>query len=62
MAKMPKKAVVIGLDAASPKRIDEYAQEGLLPNFKKLIDGGVFAENCLVPFPTVTPPNWTTIV
>ncbi|MBW2060095.1 MAG: alkaline phosphatase family protein [Deltaproteobacteria bacterium] len=62
MAKMPKKAVVIGMDAASPTFISQYVEEGVLPNFKKLIDGGVMAEHCLVPFPTVTPPNWTTIV
>jgi predicted AlkP superfamily phosphohydrolase/phosphomutase len=59
---MPKKAVVIGMDAASPSFILQYSEEGILPNFKKLIDTGVFAEQCLVPFPTVTPPNWTTIV
>ncbi|OGP47108.1 MAG: hypothetical protein A3K30_03665 [Deltaproteobacteria bacterium RBG_13_51_10] len=62
MAKIPKKVVVIGLDAAQPVRIDKYAREGTLPNINTLIEGGVFAENCLVPYPTVTPPNWTTIV
>lgn len=62
MAKFPKKVVILGLDAAQPARLDEYSREGALPNIRKLIDGGVFAENCLVPYPTVTPPNWTTIV
>jgi len=62
MAKLPKKAVIIGLDSAQPARVDQYAREGFLTNIKKLIEGGVFAENCLVPYPTVTPPNWTTIV
>jgi len=55
------KICVIGLDAALPKRIMKYVEEGVLPNFEKLIRTGVIAENCLVPLPTITPPNWTTI-
>ncbi len=62
MAKLPKKAVIIGLDSAQPSRLDKYVKEGALPNIGKMVEGGVFAENCLVPYPTVTPPNWTTIV
>jgi len=57
----PKKVCIIGLDAALPKRILKYVEEGALPNFAKLIGTGVIAENCLVPHPTITPPNWTTI-
>ena len=56
-----KKIILIGLDAPIAQRIFEMAQAGELPAFKQLIDTGVYAENCLVPFPTVTPPNWTTI-
>lgn len=61
---MPAKAekvILIGLDAPIAHRIFELARAGELPAFKKLIENGVCAENCLVPFPTVTPPNWTTI-
>ena len=61
MANVPKKVAVIGLDCAEPKFIEQYIAEGHLPTFKKLIEGGVIADNCLVPYPTVTPPNWTTI-
>jgi len=61
MAQMPKKVAVIGLDCALPNLIQWHIAEGHLPTFKKLIEGGVFAENCLVPYPTITPPNWTTI-
>ena len=61
MAKKPEKLAVIGLDCALPHLIEQHIKEGHLPNFKKLIDGGVIADNCLVPFPTVTPPNWATI-
>ncbi len=62
MPDRPKKVVIIGLDAPISERVYRYAIEGKLPNIKKLIDEGVYCENCLVPHPTITPPNWTTIV
>jgi len=57
-----ERAVVIGLDAPITKSILKYSKKGKLPNITKLIRNGVWAENCLVPHPTITPPNWTTIV
>lgn len=62
MANRPTKLMLIGLDAPVPKAVWEHAKKGKLPTFAKLIREGVFAENCLAPFPTITPPNWTTIV
>ena len=59
---LPKKAVVLGLDAPIAPRLYNFALKGYLPTFRKLITEGTYAENCLVPFPTITPPNWTTIV
>ena len=56
-----KKVAVIGFDCALPHLIEKHIAEGHLPNFKKLIEGGVIADNCLCPFPTITPPNWATI-
>ena len=61
MANTPKKVAVIGLDCALPHMIEKHIKEGKLPAFKKLIDDGTLAENCLAPFPTVTPPNWACI-
>jgi predicted AlkP superfamily phosphohydrolase/phosphomutase len=61
MANTPKKFAVIGLDCALPHLIEKHIKEGHLPTFKKLIDSGVFSENCLVPYPTITPPNWASI-
>jgi predicted AlkP superfamily phosphohydrolase/phosphomutase len=58
----PEKLVLIGFDAPIAPRLYEYAVKGYLPNLKKLIERGVYFENCLVPYPTITPPNWTTIV
>ena len=56
-----KKAMIIGIDSAIATRLYNWAQQGRLPNLKAVMDRGVYAKNCLVPFPTVTPPNWTTI-
>jgi len=61
MAQTPRRVAVIGMDCALPHLIEKHIAEGHLPTFKKLIEGGVIADNCLVPFPTITPPNWATI-
>jgi predicted AlkP superfamily phosphohydrolase/phosphomutase len=61
MAKLPKKVAVIGFDCAEPHLIKKHIDEGHLPNFKKLLEGGVLATNCLSPYPTITPPNWASI-
>jgi len=61
MAKKPKKVCVIGLDCALPNSLLKYADQGALPNIDKLIKQGIMAKNGLVPYPTITPPNWTTI-
>ena len=62
MLSKPSRVVIIGLDAPISERVYRYAMDGKLPNIKALISRGVYAENCLVPHPTITPPNWTTIV
>ncbi len=56
------KIMILGVDAPIVPRVLKYVDEGVMPNLKSLIDGGVLARNCLVPFPTITPPNWATIV
>jgi len=61
MAKRPSKAVIFGMDAPMAPRLYKYAKEGKLPNFARLINNGVWGHNALVPFPTITPPNWVAI-
>lgn len=61
MRERKKKVMILGFDCAMPRMIKKHVDEGILPNFKKIIDAGVFSEQCLVPYPTVTPPNWTSI-
>jgi predicted AlkP superfamily phosphohydrolase/phosphomutase len=61
MAKAAKKVMVLGVDAPIVPRVHRWAMEGKLPTFQALINRGVYAPNCLVPLPTITPPNWTSI-
>ncbi|MDA8216409.1 MAG: alkaline phosphatase family protein [Dehalococcoidales bacterium] len=61
MNKVPRKVLVLGIDSPVASQIYNWAKEGKLPNLAKIIDNGVYCENCLVPFPTITPPNWTTL-
>ncbi|MHB1133775.1 MAG: alkaline phosphatase family protein [Chloroflexota bacterium] len=61
MANKIEKVVVLGLDSVIASRVYRYAQEGKLPTLQKLMQNGVWSPNCLVPFPTITPPNWTSI-
>ena len=61
MASKAKKVAILGFDCAEPHLLKQLIAEGHLPTFKKLFDGGVLAENCLSPYPTITPPNWASI-
>ena len=61
MSKAPSKVLFLGIDSPVAPTIFKWAQEGKLPALKRLMDSGVFCENGLVPFPTITPPNWTSI-
>ncbi len=61
MKVLAKKMMVIGLDAPIAPRVYQYTRKGYLPTINKLIEEGVYALNCMIPFPTITPPNWTTV-
>ena len=56
-----RRAIVLGLDGGHPELVQKFIKEGKLPNFERMMKEGVFKE-ALEPFPTITPPNWTTIV
>ncbi|MHB1134601.1 MAG: alkaline phosphatase family protein [Chloroflexota bacterium] len=58
--KEPKKVIVLGMDGGHPELVQKFVKEGKLPNFERMFKEGVFKE-ALEPFPTITPPNWTTI-
>ncbi|MCD6503843.1 alkaline phosphatase family protein [Candidatus Bathyarchaeota archaeon] len=57
---MVRKAMIIGLDSAVPELIKKFAEEGVLPNIKRLMKEGVFGEG-FATHPTLTGTNWTTI-
>ncbi len=57
--KKANKVAMLGFDCALTPLVRKHIDEGVLPNFKKIFDNGTVAENCLVPYPTITPPNWT---
>ncbi|MHB1131640.1 MAG: alkaline phosphatase family protein [Chloroflexota bacterium] len=61
MANAAKKAMVLGIDAPIVPRLVKWAREGKLPTIQALLERGVHAPHTLVPFPTITPPGWTSI-
>jgi len=56
-----KKIMLLGIDAPIVSRFYQYAQEGRMPRTKRWLDNGVWGANCIPPFPSITPPNWTTL-
>lgn len=60
MAKRPKKAMIFGLDAPMSPRLYKYCKEGKLPALAKVING-VWGKNSMVPLPSITPANWSSI-
>jgi predicted AlkP superfamily phosphohydrolase/phosphomutase len=56
-----KRAFVFGLDAIVFELMEKWMTEGKLPNLANLAREGVIANNCMVPLPSLTPSNWTTI-
>lgn len=57
----PEKLVVFGIDGPILPTLQRLMREGRMPLMRKLVESGTWADNCLVPYPTITPPNWTTI-
>jgi len=57
---MPTRTLIIGIDGATWDIIDRLADQGRLPNLKKLAGNGVRARLRSIP-PFVSPVLWTTI-
>ena len=53
--------LVIGIDGAMPQYVKNAIAEGKLPNFKKLMRKGVFFNDCMTAFPSISPTCWTAI-
>lgn len=61
MANRPAKLLVLGLDAAIPKLVRQFAAEGLIPNLADLIDRGAIS-SVIPTFPPLTAAAWAGIV
>ena len=61
MARKPEKVVLLGLDGPVAPRLLEYCRQGKLPALAGIIERGTLARNAMVPLPTSTPANWTSI-
>ncbi|HJH29874.1 MAG TPA: hypothetical protein C5S50_01020 [Methanosarcinaceae archaeon] len=54
------KMIVLGLDGATWRLIQPWAESNQLPNFKKLMDNGSWG-NLKSTYPPITPPAWTSM-
>lgn len=56
----PKKVVVLGVDALDARLVQQYMDEGRLPNFKKLADEGHYSP-LETSYPPMSPAAWSTM-
>ncbi|MGC9318116.1 MAG: alkaline phosphatase family protein [Armatimonadota bacterium] len=54
------RALFLGFDALIPTMVERFRAEGILPNFERLLERGVFTRIRPV-IPAQTPTNWTTL-
>ncbi len=55
-----KKLYLAGIDGMSPKIMDRFLSEGVMPNMARLISNGVYSK-AVSSLPAFTPTNWATI-
>lgn len=60
-AEPAKKVMVLGIDGLDPKILTKYVEQGLLPNFKKLMDEGDFS-TLETTMPPLSPVAWSTFI
>jgi len=53
--------LIIGLDGVDPELLDRYIRQGILPNFKRLRDKGVYAR-LKSSIPIITTVTWTSFI
>ena len=58
---LAKKVVVLGMDGVDPQLLKTFVGEGILPNFKKLIDAGSFG-NLRTTTPPQSPVAWSSFL
>lgn len=50
------------IDDVRAEHLFDLMNKGLLPNIKKLVDGGIYSENCITDFPPITYPTQVSII
>ena len=50
------------IDNVRSEHLFEFAEKGLLPNIKKLIDNGIYSRNCITDFPAITFPTQVSLI
>ena len=55
------KLLFIGIDGAMPSYIKAEIAKGKFPAFKRLMEKGVFFDDCMTVFPSVSPTCWNSI-
>ncbi len=58
--KSEKKLFLAGIDGMSPKIMERFLSEGMMPNIARLISNGVYSK-AVSSLPVFTPTNWATI-
>lgn len=53
--------LIFGIDGASPGYIKEAVARGELPGFARLMKRGIFFDDCMPAFPSITPTCWSAI-
>ncbi len=55
------KLLFIGIDGAMPSYIKQEVEKGKLPGFARLMENGVFCEDCMTVYPSISPTCWNAI-
>jgi len=50
------------IDDVRSEHFFNFIKDGLLPNFKRIMEGGIFSKNCVTDFPAVTYPTQATMI
>ncbi|TFF87670.1 MAG: hypothetical protein EU549_04305 [Promethearchaeota archaeon] len=56
------RSILIIIDDIRATQFTKLINQGLLPNLKKLCDKGIYSENCITDFPSVTYPTQVSII
>ncbi|UCC20171.1 MAG: alkaline phosphatase family protein [Promethearchaeota archaeon] len=54
--------IYIIIDNLRAEHFFDFIKKGLLPNFKKLMENGIYSENCITDFPPITYPTQVSLI